>query len=86
MQGCESWAELLTVDNSNRNPYTLLMITIQMIDERPTFGQRATMYVAHGPDGHTWLLKRTTSDAALRDGLAYFLATRTLVSGKWVLS
>jgi len=47
---------------------------------------RIPMYVADGPDGHVWLLKRTTEDAALRDGLAYFLATRELDgSGRWVL-
>ena len=45
------------------------------------------MYVADGPDGHTWLLKRTTEEAALRDGLAYFLATRELdANGRWVIS
>jgi hypothetical protein len=45
------------------------------------------MYVADGPDGHVWLLKRLTEDAALRDGLAYFLAYYELdASGRWVLS
>lgn len=44
-----------------------------------------TLYVADGPDGHTWLLKRTTEADALRDGLAYFMATRKLdASGRWV--
>lgn len=48
-------------------------------------GRDAGMFVTHGPDGHAWLLKRTTEETALRDGLAYFLATRDLdVAGRWV--
>lgn len=47
---------------------------------------RAPMYVVDGPDGHGALLMRTTEDAALGDGLAYFLATRTLgVDGRWTI-
>ena len=49
-------------------------------------GRDAGMFVAHGPDGHAWLLKRMTEDAAIRDGLAYFLATRALVGGRWVVT
>lgn len=46
---------------------------------------RITLYFAHGPDGHTHLVKRLTREAALRDGLAYFLETRELdASGRWV--
>lgn len=42
-------------------------------------------YVAHGPDGHRWLLWRTTEAAALADGRAYFLATRVHDGTKWVI-
>lgn len=41
------------------------------------------MYVAHGPDDHRWLLKRFTEQAAREDGLAYFMASRALIDGKW---
>ncbi len=44
------------------------------------------MFVAHGPDGHMWLLKRFTRKDAIRDGEEYFLATRVRGSdGRWVL-
>lgn len=65
-------------------------ITVAEITDRGIPGVRqglGTLYVAHGPDGHTWLLKRGTEAAAHRDGLAYFLATRELdAAGRWVLS
>lgn len=49
---------------------------------------RITVWFAHGPDGHTYLLKRLTEEAALRDGLTYFLETRTFDTtiGRWVCS
>lgn len=63
-------------------------ITAEQIEvTNPITRERTTMYVAHGPDGHTWLLKRLTEEAALRDGIAYFLKTRELDAiGRWVLS
>lgn len=58
---------------------------IEVVD--PLTRARTPMFVAHGPDGHVWLLKRLTREAALRDGLAYFLETCELdASGRWVLS
>lgn len=66
---------------TNTNP----TITVQQIMNRPAFGPHETMYVAHGPDGHEWMLKRMTESAAAADGLAYFLATRKLIDGRWVL-
>jgi hypothetical protein len=60
---------------------TQTLITVQQVDS-----PRETIFVAHGPDGHSWLLKRLTRVAAEKDGLAYFLATRVLRDGRWVLS
>lgn len=57
------------------------IITVQNVSSgrEPTF-------VAHGPDGHRWLIARGSEEAALRDGTEYFLATRVLNSdGIWVL-
>ena len=63
-------------------------ITVEPIEvTNPITRERTPMYVAHGPDGHTWMLKRLTKESALRDGLAYFLETRELdAGGRWVLS
>lgn len=62
-------------------------ITARAVEARdPLSGARHQWFVADGPDGHAWLLKRTTEEAALVDGLAYFLATRTWDNCKWVLS
>jgi hypothetical protein len=52
----------------------------------PLTGSRTPMFVCHGPDGHEWLLKRLSAEAAMADGVAYFMATRTIdASGRWVL-
>ena len=52
----------------------------------PLTRDRMPMYVAHGLDGHRWLLKRLTEEAALRDGLAYFLSYYELdACGRWAL-
>lgn len=61
-------------------------ITAELIEVFDWFAAcRVKFYVAHGPDGHVWLLKRSTKEAALRDGLAYFLETRERdASGRWV--
>lgn len=63
-------------------------MTAELIDVVDPFTRaRTPMWVAHGPDGHTWQLKRFTKEAALRDGLAYFRETCELdASGRWVLS
>lgn len=71
-----------------RNAQAVPVITVEPIEVVDAFTRaRTPMYVAHGPDGHTWMLKRFTKEAALHDGLAYFLETRELdASGRWVLS
>ncbi len=63
------------------------VITTELIDVvNPFTRARTPMYVAHGPDGHVWLLKMLTEEAALRAGLSYFLETRRLdTNGRWVL-
>jgi len=44
-------------------------------------------YVAHGPDGHRWLLKRGTAEAAKAAGLAYFLSHYCRDDrGRWVVA
>jgi hypothetical protein len=43
------------------------------------------LFVANGPDNHMSLLARGTREAAAADGLEYFLATRVLRGGRWVL-
>jgi hypothetical protein len=64
------------------------LITVEQIEDGGpgTLRPRMTMFVAHGADGHTWLLKRTTAEAAARDGLAYFLKTRVQHEGRWYIS
>lgn len=62
------------------------VITVQQVEDGAALRPRETIFVAHGPDGHGWLLKRLTPEAAARDGLAYFLATRVLRDGHWVLA
>lgn len=60
-------------------------VTVEPIVVRdPLTGSRTPMFVCHGPDGHKWLLKRLSAEAAMADGLAYFMATRTIdASGRW---
>ena len=53
-------------------------ITVQEVTTR-----EGLIFVAHGPGGHHWLLGRLTAAAARADGLAYFMATRELVDGRW---
>lgn len=67
---------------------TAPMITVQRVESGGpgTLRPRETLFVAHGQDGHVWMLARLSPEAAARDGLAYFLATRTLCDGRWVLS
>ena len=61
--------------------------TAHLIETQEVNTSDGVMYVAHGPDGHVWLIKRTTREAALRDGEAYFLATRIKgEDGRWVLN
>ena len=62
------------------------VITTEQIEiADPLTGARSIEFVAHGPEGHRWLLKRMTPASAQRDGLAYFTRTRALRNGKWEL-
>ncbi len=67
---------------------TAELVTVELVTSlNPLTRIRATLWVAHGPDGHHWLLARTTQRDAMQDGLAYFLATRSLdASGRWVIA
>lgn len=57
------------------------------IETQEVTTREGVMFVAHGPDGHMWLLKRFTREAAANDGLAYFLSTRALgADGRWVVA
>lgn len=66
-------------------PMPLPEIRVQeIVVTHPIDKTRTLMWVAHGPDGHDWLLKRLTKEAAERDGLAYFLETREIgPDGHW---
>lgn len=48
--------------------------TAPQIDVEQINTREGVMFIAHGPDGHRWLIKRLTREAAAADGLAYFLA------------
>lgn len=76
----------MTTTNAARSAKPTPEITAEMVEVFDWLSaSRITLYFAHGPDGHTHLVKRLTREAALRDGLAYFLETRQLdASGRWV--
>lgn len=47
---------------------------------------KRTMYFAHGPGQHRYLLAANTAEYAAEQGLAYFLRTRAQdANGEWVL-
>lgn len=71
----------------NRINYGVLINVEQIEVGGPgTLRPRETVFVAHGPDGHTWLLTRTTAAAAARDGHTYFMSTRVLHKGRWYIA
>ena len=61
------------------------MLTEADIRVEPLIYGGEMWFTANGPDGHTYMLKRKTEDAARRDGLAYFLRTRVEHNGRWYI-